>query len=404
MSLADLSSFPGMTRYEKENDSQIALSPLLGKPIIQRPIILLATALITDDNIFMNGLFQNVYVLYRLFESIGSTPIMFVNKKPDSLDKIPSYMRNIRIMSSDDIAKSPIPIHTYIEIGMSVDINMHKFLKMCGAKICKLYLGNILNIDIENPIFMPGMNFAHHVKGMMDKIWVSPHYAQHGQYARALNKVDLDKKEPIVVPYVWDSQMLTGDNERRFQWRPPSKTEEDVFLILEPNISFQKCSLIPLLILEAWFRKNPNWKGEVVLINGERLMLIPFFRETVWKNLDIVKAGRVKLRGRVDILTLLKEYPSAIPICHQWNNEYNYMVLEYFHCGFPVLHNSGDWSPYGYYYPNADFAKAVEQIEKIREFHHENLETYKTHARGLAWKHSHHNPDVQAEWKKVCGL
>jgi hypothetical protein len=406
MSLTDLLSFPGMTRYENSSskENKIILSPLVSKPIIQRPIVLLATALITDDNIFMNGLFQNVYVLYRLFEAIGTTPIMFVNKKPDSLDKIPSYMRNIRIMASDDIAKSPIPIKLYIEIGMSVDINMHKFLKMCGAKICKLYLGNILNIDIENPIFMPGMNFAHHVKGMMDEIWVSPHYSQHGQYARALNKVDLEKKEVNVVPYVWDSQMLTGDNERKFQWRPPSKVEDDVFLILEPNISFQKCSLIPLLILEAWFRKNPNWKGEVVLINGERLLLIPFFRETIWKNLELVKAGRVKTRGRVDILTLLKEYPSAIPVCHQWNNEYNYMVLEYFHCGFPVLHNASDWSDYGYYYPNADFAKGVEQIEKVREFHHENLETYKSHARALGWKHSHHNPDVQEAWRKVVSL
>ena len=401
---SDLSTLPGMTRYEKSEYTYSLPCSLSTKPIIKRPIVLLATALITEDNIFMNGLFQNVYVLYRMFEGLGTTPIMFVNKKPETIHKIPSYMRNIRIMCSDDIAKSPIPVYMYIEIGMSVDMNMHKFLKMCGAKICKLYLGNILNIDIENPIFMPAMNFAHHVKGLMDEIWTSPHYYQHAQYARALNKVDLDKKEPIVVPYVWDSQMLTGDNERRFQWRPPAKVEDDKFLILEPNISFQKSSLIPLMILEAWFRKNPTWKGEIILINGERLLLIPFFRETVWKNLEIVKAGRVKTRGRVDILTLLNEYPSAIPVCHQWNNEYNYMVLEYFHCGYPVLHNSSDWSSYGYYYPNADIAKGVEMIEKVREFHHENLESYKTHARALAWKHSPYNPDIQAEWRKICGL
>ena len=182
------------------------------------------------------------------------------------------------------------------------------------------------------------------------------------------------------------------------------KPEEDTFLILEPNISFQKCSLVPLLMIEAWFRKNPEWKGEVILINGERLMAIPFFRETIWKNLDLVKAGRVKSRHRVYILTLLKDYPSAIPVCHQWNNEYNYMVLEYFHCGYPVLHNASDWSSYGYYYPNSDFAKGVEMIEKVRSMHHENLEAYKAHARALSWKHSPYNPDVQASWRKVCGL
>ena len=190
-------NFPGMTRYncEKTDSNTIQLST---KSIPERPIILLATALITDDNIFMNGLFQNVYVLYRMFESIGATPIMFVNKKPETIDKIPSYMRNIRIMCFDDLHKTPIPVKVYIEIGMSVNQDAHKFLKMLGAKICKLYLGNILNIDIENPIFNPSMNFAHHAKGLLDEIWVSPHYYQHGQYARALNNVDLDKKEKII--------------------------------------------------------------------------------------------------------------------------------------------------------------------------------------------------------------
>lgn len=401
--------FPGMTRYLSDPSGQdinvySKTISLTTKSITERPIILLATALITDDNIFMNGLFQNVYILYRMFESIGATPIMFVNKKPETIDKIPSYMRNIRIMCFDDLHKTPIPVKTYIEIGMSVNEEAHKFLKMLGAKICKLYLGNILNIDIENPIFNPSMNFAHHAKGILDEVWVSPHYYQHGQYARALNNVDLDKKEKIVVPYVWDPQVLTSDFERKFQWKPAGKVEDDVFLILEPNISFQKCSLVPLMILEAWYRKNPSWKGQVVIINGERLMMIPFFKDSVWKTLDLVKNGRVKMRDRVSILNLLKEYPSAIPICHQVNNEYNYMVLEYFYTGYPVLHNASNWSSYGYYYPNSDIGKAVEMINNVRSRHHENLEMYKGHAKALAWKHSPYNPDIQNEWKTIIGL
>ena len=130
-------------------------------------------------------------------------------------------MKNIRLMSIEEIAKTPIPVKLYIEIGMSIDSNMRRFLKMCGAKICKLYLGNILNIDVETPIFYPSMHFAHHVIGDLDEIWVSPHYTQHGQYARALNHVDIDKKEALVVPYVWDPQILTRDGERNFSWKAP---------------------------------------------------------------------------------------------------------------------------------------------------------------------------------------
>ena len=275
---------------------------------------------------------------------------------------------------------------------------------MCGAKIAKLYLGNILNIDVETPIFYPTMHFSHHVIGELDEIWVSPHYTQHSEYARALNHVDIRKRETGIVPYVWDSQILFNDGERKFQWKPSGGKE--TFLILEPNISFQKCSLVPLMILEAWYRKykaeNTNpWNGEIVVINGERLLMIPFFKETIWNTLDIVKDGLVKMRGRTDILSLLKEFPSGMPICHQWNNEYNYMVLEYFTTGYPVMHNASDWKEYGYYYPNSDIGYAANLVDRIRKTHAENFNIYKAHAHALLWRHSPYNPDVQRQWAKI---
>ena len=405
-----LETFPGMTRYNPPpcNESQALVKPFTNivntNSLIQRKVILLATATITDENLFSNGLFQNVYIFYRMFESMGYLPLMIVNKKHESMEKVPSYMRDLRLISVEEIAKNPIPVSIYIEVGMSIDSQMRKFLRMCGAKIAKLYLGNILNIDVETPIFYPTMHFSHHVIGELDEIWVSPHYTQHSEYARALNHVDIRKRETGIVPYVWDSQILFNDGERKFQWKPSGGKE--TFLILEPNISFQKCSLVPLMILEAWYRKykaeNTNpWNGEIVVINGERLLMIPFFKETIWNTLDIVKDGLVKMRGRTDILSLLKEFPSGMPICHQWNNEYNYMVLEYFTTGYPVMHNASDWKEYGYYYPNSDIGYAANLVDRIRKTHAENFNIYKAHAHALLWRHSPYNPDVQRQWAKI---
>jgi hypothetical protein len=405
----DSLALPGMTRYmgtAPGGASAVPYTAMNGdsaavRELVQRPIVLLATAVITEDNLFSNGLFQNVYVFYRMFEAMGWLPLMIVNKKPESIDKIPKYMHDLRLVGVEDLAKNPIPVKLYIEIGMSIDAMMRGFLKMCGAKICKLYLGNILNIDVETPIFYPSMHFAHHVIGELDEIWVSPHYSQHASYARALNHVNIEKTATPVAPYVWDSQVLTADGTRGATWRPARTVEEDVFLVLEPNISFQKCALVPLMILEAWFRKNRDWKGSVVVVNGERLMMIPFFRETVWNQLEIVKAGRVQMKGRLDILTILRDYPSAIPVCHQLNNEYNYMVLEYFWTGYPVLHNAIDWADFGYAYKGSDIAGAVALIEKIRLAHKDNAAMYRSHARSLTWRHSPYNPEVQRAWAKL---
>jgi hypothetical protein len=50
---------------------------------------------------------------------------------------------------AEELLKNPIPVFAYIEIGMSIDPVVRKFLRMIGAKSYKLYLGNILNIDIQ---------------------------------------------------------------------------------------------------------------------------------------------------------------------------------------------------------------------------------------------------------------
>jgi hypothetical protein len=392
-----MENYPGMTRYiEVSKDITMKFTN-----IEEKKNIFLATAAIGEDTLFINGLYQNVYLLYRMFEAMGYFPFLFVNKKLDPNQKVPKFMQDVRVMQVEEFAQRPFQISYYIEIGMSVEEKVRKFLKMCGAKICKLYLGNILNIDIETPIFYPHMHFAHHVIGELDAIWVSPHYYQHAEYALAVNHVDIKRKETSVAPYVWDSQVLTNDGERKFKWRQAKNAEEDTFLILEPNISFQKTSLIPLMMVEAWYRENKGWRGQVVLVNGDRLLANEFFRETIWKTLELVKDDRIVMKPRMDILTLLTTYPSAIPICHQWNNEYNYMVLEYFHCDYPVIHNASDWKEYGYYYSNSSIEEGVKRIKQIRKEHTMNIQTYKAHAKALAWRHSPYNPVLHKGWEKL---
>ena len=372
--------------------------------LLERKVILLATATITDENIFCNGLFQNVFFLFRMFEAMGFLPILVVNDKPKSLEKIPEVLRGVRIVTVEDLIKQPIPIAAYIEIGMSIDHVMRKFLKMIGSKTCKLYLGNILNIDTETPVFYPGMNFAHHVVGEIQDVWVSPHYGQHAEYACVLNDVDPASTSSKIAPYVWDPAVLTMDGTRNITWRTRRGDEPDVFVIMEPNISFQKTAIIPLMAIEKWYRTHRDWKGKVILVNGERINSLPFFRENILANLDIFKAGLVEIRGRMDMISVMREFPSATFLCHQINNEFNYMVLELLWAGFPVLHNATAWDEFGYTYKGSDIEGAAKLIEAVRGHHHDRLEVYKSHARSLAWRHSPYNPDVHRAWLKLLNL
>ena len=161
-------NLPGMTRRVPGPGDAIVPSSKLSdiSPSFQRKIILIATASITDSNIYNNGLYQNCFILYRLAEAIGWLPIFIVNKKPDNLHGIPDFVRTCRMAEIEDILKQPLPIKIYVEVGMSISSNLRKYLRMLGARTCKLYLGNIVNIDIETPMFFPGMTFSHHVVGV----------------------------------------------------------------------------------------------------------------------------------------------------------------------------------------------------------------------------------------------
>lgn len=377
------------------SDTCRALKYSLG-PLSSRKIITLATATIHNDSLFVNGLFQNVFVLYKMLDAMGYAPILLVNEKPDDLNKVPAILRNVRMIIAEEILRNSIPIYLNIEIAMSIDPNMRKHMRERGTKTVKLYLGNILNIDIETPMFYPGVHFAHHVTEEIDEIWVSPHYKQHYEYAGLINKVGPAK----IAPYVWDPCILTLGGARQYKWRPKLQGEAQVFVILEPNISFQKCSLVPLLIVERLYRVS---KGDVkVLIgNSERLQANPFFTKTILPTLELYKDSRIIFSGRNTITSIMNDYPSCIAIAHQWNNQYNYMTLEYLVSGFPILHNANDWSDAGYYYEGSSIEKGVEVLKKVVDFHGSSLEQYAAGAAALQWRHSAYNPEVHKEWSKL---
>jgi hypothetical protein len=371
--------------------------------ITDRKIVLLSTATITTDNLYSNGLFQNVFVLYRMFDAMGYAPIMLINEKPKDIKNIPDAMHKCRMIIVEDILKQPMAnVVALLEIGMSMDPLVRQFVKMIGGRLLKVYLGNILNIDIETPIFMPSHHFAHHVVGKNDAILVSPHYGQHTEYASYLNHVvpsaDLTK---TIAPYVWDPNILTREGTQSLNWRAPATPEEEIFVIMEPNISFQKSAFVPLLIMERWYRevgKPKGWKGMIHVVNGERLLMVSHFVHNIMPYLEIYRDAKVESTGRKDIVSTLREWPTATFVLHNYNNEFNYMTLELLWCGFPVLHNSPSWLEFGYGYRGLkDGAGLVEETRR----HSARLETYRAHAAILAWRYSPYNPVIHEAWYKL---
>ena len=345
--------------------------------------IILATNDVNNNSLFLNGLTQNIVILYDLFESIGYKSYLLQYNKQNN------YLSKYDIITTSELLHNPIKIDTFIEIGMSISAESRAYLRSIGSKIVKLYLGNILNIDIETIQNTPSIFFNHHIVGELDEIWTSPHYAQHIEYAALLNRTPISNSK--IVPYVWDPCFIKQLDE----WVPSNCLD---IVIMDPNISFQKCFFYSLLLVEAYYKKYPQWNGKIHIINGDKINITPNARSFIIPSLTI--KNKIVLHERKNIHNILKEHRSACFITHQWNNDFNYNMLELMYCNYPVLHNSEGWN-FGYNYDINKWDAAIDILHDALTHHKENLNVYKSHTANLLWRHSIHNPEIQSEWISI---
>ena len=391
-----MDSLPGNTNLSsyKKSDANITS---LSHPL-QRQAIVLATNNVNDESLFHNGLTQNIIVFYDLFESMGYKSYLFQHGEVAENRK--QFLHTYDIISSNQIVNNKSVIKAFIEIGMSIDSATRAYLRSTGAQIIKIYLGNIINIDIENIQNFTSIMFSHHVVGEIDQVWVSPHYKQHVEYAAVLNQTEI--KNSNIAPYVWDPCFITQYGTKdTIEWAAPADWRNQDVVIMDPNISFQKCYFYSLLLCEAFSKKYPEWQGKVQIINGDKIKIDANSFNFILPSLSLFKKDRIVLHGRKNIHTILRDHRSSCFITHQWNNDFNYMTLELLYCNYPVLHNSEGWDKFGYVYSINKWDEAIETMYNAFKNHKYNMNIYKTHAANLIWTHSIHNPDIQSAWRKI---
>ena len=340
--------------------------------------IFLATGVITESTLFQNGLHQNSLLLYELFEHLGYRCHCLV-------DVSCQFIGGYRYLQPEDYLQQESAYNPvfYIEIGLSLDAAWRGYLRNKGCKTAKLYLGNVLNIDIETVCMTPGLFFHHHNTGNFDYIWTSPHYRGNCAWLTGLHSVPCS-----VVPYIWSPKFLGSISF-------PRRTQGDSDIVIaEPNISFQKNALVPLLLAEAYYKMFPSWQGHVFVQNSERLLVTPFWTGLVGR-LSLFRDKRIVFSGRKSVLELVQEHSGAIFICHQLTNEYNYMILELLHLGVPVLHTSPSWSKTGYYYSIDKWSDAIQTLKRALDPDPDRQTL------DVLWSVSPENPVNQDGWAKL---
>jgi hypothetical protein len=247
---------------------------------------------------------------------------------------------------------------------------------------------------------MPSAEFMQRTSCELDGIFMSPHYGYIAEYAASLDNV---LERAATAPYIWEPYFVSQRHqlERGWAYQPREGNEPMNIVLMEPNISFQKCSLVPLLIAETLYRRRSDLIRQISVVNGDRLFANVHFRTSILPRLKLFNDGLINFLPRMTVIDSAKVHPKSVLIMHQIGNEYNYMLMDHMWMGVPVLHNAPSLKNHAYYYPESNLEAGADMLENIILNHDSRHEAYMTSYKQLEWRFSPHNPDNIEGWKRV---
>lgn len=316
------------------------------------------------ENIFSNGCIQQTYFLKKLFENC-EFEVDFLS--------IESHYTNFELTNESIIFTNNTfdfsPYNCVIlgslvllpETNRSFIDNLLSF----NIQIINLICGNVYILHQEEFVFQKHNILTHYRQPYFTENWVLEMYDYARDYVQMVSATDTR-----ITPYVWDVDII----KEYIESNDIFKTEIDVedtskvnLLIFEPNMSIHKNALVPLLICDEYYKHNKDKVNKVYVFCGDKVVKESNFV----KQLDIYKDNKMETYARiimpyiVDVIQKNNNFRNIV-VSYNILNNLNFLHLEMFYLGFPIIHNCKPFEQNGLYFDDFELLKAVELIETVR--------------------------------------
>jgi hypothetical protein len=337
------------------------------------------------QNIWENGLGQNVIFLVKAFQSlpfVTSVVLIDVGDQGVLPPQVDMSSLRLRIMNTRAATEE---VDVVFELGGVLDVRWLDLMRARGRKVVFYCCGQPFVGLAEAPVFgKPGHASR---ADRCDEVWLLPKDASLIPLMRTLHRCDVH-----VVPYIWGPQFI----ERRareveehgvrfgYQARPRSADGARAGFraaILEPNISIVKTSTISMLICDEAYRADP---GSIQFMHALNTVHMKDHSTMLYlaNSLDLVRGHKAVFHGRHDIAGFMAQYADAV-VSHQWCNDQNYSYLDALHGDYPLIHNSPWLKDAGYYYPDFDVAQGAAQLRLAAATHEDGIDDYRARSRRM---------------------
>ena len=339
------------------------------------------------QNLFSNGLNLNVVLWYDFFKNMGYDVVFIINddfQHPGY--KYTNFMRLVdtsKNVLKDDFDTNPdyydiTKIDVLIIVGLWSDI-LNSIATKLNIKIIHTLMGSTFHNDLHSMIHSSWGNTSV-VEKISTELWISPHFEYCQQYYKIRYKTD----NVFRGPYFWGDNLFKEYNLMNSVIKKFDKLD---IAICEPNLEQSKNCIIPICICE----KANKYINSVMCFSTFKLKENKFFKEFVTST-QLYKDKKISSEGRYALPLILSKYCNCIVSCVQ-DCDLNYLHLECFYLGIPLIHNSPMLKQYGYYYPKYDIEAGARQILNVLKTH--DRDEYIKRHKPILEKYSIHNKMYQ---------
>jgi hypothetical protein len=332
------------------------------------------------QNIWENGLGQNVVFLARLFQQlpfVGSVVLIDVGDQQVMPAQVDLNALGLRLMRAHEATDE---VDVIIEMAGALDPQWLALQRARGKKVVYYCAGQPYAALIEPSVFDKPGHFSR--PDRCDEIWLLPEYQAFASFQRVLHRCPVR-----VVPYLWHPQFLqqriaeVAQLGYRFGWQAGVQRAGLRVAIFEPNVSVAKTSSMSMLACDEAYRADP---GSVAMMNVLNTLHLKDHPTMLYfaNQLDLVQQHKALFLGRHDIVGFMVQHADAV-VSHQWTNDQNYSYLDALYGDYPLVHNSPWLQGFGvgYYYPGFEAAEGGRQLRIAASEHDARLDDYRQRTR-----------------------
>ncbi|MEN8505384.1 MULTISPECIES: DUF2827 domain-containing protein [Paraburkholderia] len=354
----------------------------------------------TGQSVWENGLGQNIFFFAQLLRALPFVTDVVLLDCGDQRELPPEAVNLAQEFRLVPPREATDLVDVVFEMGGGLDVEWLDHIRALGKKVVFFCCGQPYAGLVEPSVFKKSGYFSRAQR--CDEIWILAKDLAFKPMLQTLHRCPV-----FEVPFLWNPVFI----ERRvalvaqagfhFGYEPAPKRDTPRALrvaIFEPNISVVKCCVIPMLVCDEAFRKDPATIARMHVLNSIQMKDHPSFA-FLTRSLDLHKHEKIHLDQRHDFVGYMSQHANAV-VAHQWHNAQNIAYLDALYGGYPLVHNSPWLAELGYYYADSDIAAGGAQLVKAARDHDADHDAYMRRARAFLARLNPLDADNRAQYAR----